>query len=194
MEFNNLYERKVNQSNYTSSYLAPIAYDALWTLAFALNSTNQMIQGMSWEEILSTTGCNGVYRKLVALENFTHDNELMGCVIRWNLHKTDFLGTSVVHTLPPLSPRCFISAICSRTQGHVQFNEVGSRFEALSEIFQYRLVESNDIIQRDYIALLNFQNGETVIVFVNNETNDTVYPGNCLLTYTWARCVFLISL
>ena len=97
-QFDNLYEEKRSQSNYTFSYLAAIGYDALWTLAFALNSTNQMIHGMTREDILNTTGCSGMHWKLVALENFTHDNELMGCVIRWNLQRTNFLGVSVYIT------------------------------------------------------------------------------------------------
>ena len=58
-----------------------------------------MIQGMAWEEILNTTGClgeeAGVYWEILPLENFTHMNRLMGCVIRWNLQRTNFVGVSV---------------------------------------------------------------------------------------------------
>ena len=45
-------------------------------------------------------------------------------------------------------------------------------------MFQYRLVENNDIIRLDYIALLDYQDGEGIIVFLNNESTETVYPGS----------------
>ena len=60
-----------------------------------------MISGMARDEVLNITGCPGrsrktdIYWELVPLENFTNDNELMGCVIRWNLQRTDFIGVSV---------------------------------------------------------------------------------------------------
>ena len=45
-------------------------------------------------------------------------------------------------------------------------------------MFQYRLEKSDDIIRRDYIALLDYQDGEPVIAFLNNESTDTIYPGS----------------
>ena len=71
-----------------------MAYDALWSLAFALNSTNQMMEEMTQQEILSITGCN-LTGGVMSLEDFTYDNEPMGCVIRWNLQRTNFIGVSV---------------------------------------------------------------------------------------------------
>ena len=104
-DFNTRYVDKLNQNNYrnTSLPLASLAYDALWALAFALNSTNQMFHEMTREKILNTTGCAGGEEKggvhmtweMLALENFTYDNKLMGCVIRWNLQRTNFSGVSV---------------------------------------------------------------------------------------------------
>ncbi len=81
--------------------MATVAYDALWTLALALNQTNGMIQSMNREEILNLTQCEGFDEEtgiewvLVPLENFTYSNQLIGCVIRWNLERTDFVGVSV---------------------------------------------------------------------------------------------------
>ena len=78
-----------------------MAYDALWSLAFALDRTNKMIAEDSREEIMVRTRCPGSDRKtgvpfdLVPLENFTYSNELMGCVIRWSLERTEFMGISV---------------------------------------------------------------------------------------------------
>ena len=69
-------------------------------------------------------------------------------------------------------------------QGHVLFNEVGTRFEAHNQLFQYRRVESDEMIEFKEIALLSYEGGETVIKFTNNESNDTVYPGECMFIYT----------
>ena len=81
--------------------MVPIGYDALWTFAFALDKTNHMLQEMTRDDILNTTGClgensrDGMRWELVSLGNFTNDNRLMSCVIRWNLQRTDFIGVSV---------------------------------------------------------------------------------------------------
>ena len=81
--------------------MAPIGYDALWTFAFALDKTNHMLQEMTRDDILNTTGClgenlrDGMRWESVSLGNFTNNNRLMSCVIRWNLQRTDFLGVSV---------------------------------------------------------------------------------------------------
>ncbi len=78
-----------------------MAYDALWTFAIALNKTNEMVGSLTREEILNMTQCRGtdeetgVEWEVVSLENFTYSNQLMGCIIRWNLERTDFVGVSV---------------------------------------------------------------------------------------------------
>ena len=78
-----------------------MAYDALWTFAIALNKTNEMVRGLTREEILNMTQCGGTVEEtgveweVVSLENFTYSNQLMGCIIRWNLEKTNFIGVSV---------------------------------------------------------------------------------------------------
>ena len=93
-----MYRKRLESTNYTYSFSGSLAYDGLWSLAFALNKTNTMLQSMTREEVLNVTGCaveSGIHWELVPLENFTNDNELMGCVIRWNLQRTDFVGVSV---------------------------------------------------------------------------------------------------
>ncbi len=77
-------------------FIAGFAYDALWTFALALNRTSDMVQNSTRQIITSLTGCN-VPGELVPLENFTYSNQLMGCIIRWNLERTDFVGVSVSH-------------------------------------------------------------------------------------------------
>ena len=61
-------------------------------------------------------------------------------------------------------------------QGRVQFNDVGSRFQAHSQIFQYRLNKSSSILHQDYIGLTEDQDNKTVILFLNNESVNTVFP------------------
>ena len=81
-------------NNYTFVFLATVAYDALWTFALALNRTSEMVQNSRRPVIVRLTGCT-VPGELVPLENCTYSNEFMGCVIRWNLERTDFVGISV---------------------------------------------------------------------------------------------------
>ena len=84
-------------SNYTFSHVAPVAYDALWSLAFALNKTEEML--LSWEKdkIINETSCedDGIELDNFDLGNFTYDHFFVGCVIRWNLQQTNFTGVSV---------------------------------------------------------------------------------------------------
>ncbi len=100
-DFNFSYERQLLTSVTRSSYTYSLAYDALWTFAIALNKTNEMVRGLIREEILNMTQCGGtdeetgVEWEVVSLENFTYSNQLMGCIIRWNLERTDFVGISV---------------------------------------------------------------------------------------------------
>jgi len=60
-----------------------------------------MVESMTQEEVLTTTGClandtsRGLSWRLTKLEDFTNDNELMACVIRWSLQQTNFTGVSV---------------------------------------------------------------------------------------------------
>ncbi len=76
-----------------------MAFDALWTFALALNRTSEMVQSSTRQGIANLTGCN-VPGELVPLENFAYSNQFMGCVIRWNLEKTDFVGISVSQLFP----------------------------------------------------------------------------------------------
>ena len=102
-EFESLYRARLEtpqaiENNYTSTFVATVAYDALWTLALALNRTNEMVQSLTREEILRITLCNGTddESNIVSLENFTYTNKLMGCIVRWNLESSDFVGVSVI--------------------------------------------------------------------------------------------------
>ena len=67
-----------------------IVYDAIWILALALNKTLSMV-----EEGNSKTDCANATGSLVPLGEFDYSNEMMGCLIQWNLQRTNFSGVSV---------------------------------------------------------------------------------------------------
>jgi len=90
-----MYEANISASGglYNYSFVAPLAYDAVWTLAFSLNRTMEMVI----TEDISETGCDQqiLSGELVPLEHFNYSNALMGCVMRWNIQQTNFSGVSV---------------------------------------------------------------------------------------------------
>ena len=98
-QFNNMYESAINQSTeFNFTFVATLTYDAVWALSLALDSTAKMINSTLGEaEIRSLTGCNSPNGSgtLVPLSEFEYSNALMGCVIRWNLHRVAFQGVSV---------------------------------------------------------------------------------------------------
>ncbi len=98
-QFDALYRERLKasdvQDNSSFTFGASLAYDAVWTLAFALNKVSELIISRSKGEVVSLTGCNESGGGLVALENFTYENEQMGCVIRWAMEQTHFVGVSV---------------------------------------------------------------------------------------------------
>lgn len=69
-----------------------MAYDAVWTLALALNQTQEMFLS---NYNVSEIGCDGLDGGLVPLEKFNYSNGVMGCVMRWSLQQTNFSGISV---------------------------------------------------------------------------------------------------
>ena len=100
-EFYRQYKMRLNtpaalENNYTFTFVAPLAYDAVWSLALALNATDGML---NWpkERIIKRTNCQDDGTELTGfrLDDFTYNNSFVGCVIRWNLAQTDFVGVSV---------------------------------------------------------------------------------------------------
>ena len=102
-EFNDEYLRRLDMAaardNVTFTFVAPIAYDAVWSLALALNKTNSML---AWpkERVVGKTNCqdDGIDLNGFRLDNFTYNHSLVGCVVRWNLAQTNFVGVSVSNT------------------------------------------------------------------------------------------------
>ncbi len=71
--------------------MAGLSYDTMWAIALALNRT----QGMVYSGNISGSGCEGASGELVNLDRFNYSNALMGCLIRWNLEQTNFIGVVV---------------------------------------------------------------------------------------------------
>ena len=89
MEFVDNYENRT-ASEY-DRVLAGVMYDVIWVLALSLNKTMTMINSGNINE----TNCENVSGSLVPLEHFNYTNEKIGCVIQWNLQRTNFNGVSV---------------------------------------------------------------------------------------------------
>ena len=70
-----------------------ILYDAIWMLALALNKTLSMVA--AGNSSITEAGCENATGSLVRLEEFSYSNEMMGCLIQWNIQQTNFSGVSV---------------------------------------------------------------------------------------------------
>ena len=100
-EFDYLYRESLNtpaaqENNYTFTFVASIAYDAVWSFALALNNTEAMLRWPK-DRIIRETNCQDDRKNLdeFRLDEFTYNHTFIGCVIRWNLAQTNFTGVSV---------------------------------------------------------------------------------------------------
>ena len=184
-EFNIEYLRRLETSvaqdnNVTFTFVAPIAYDAVWSLALALNRTDTML---AWpkERIVRETNCqdDGIDLSGFRLDNFTYNHSFIGCVVRWNLAQTNFTGVSVsittVHYCNHYLVSDVIVVLSCTTQGRVSFDSDGTREQADVTLLQYRdsTDSSNSNIERVRIGQVN----GGAYVYYANESNDTVFPG-----------------
>ena len=92
MTFEEDYEIKAKEGGYNTINHGIGLYDVIWVLAVALNKTISMIDR---DSNITETGCQGSSGHLIPLENFTYTNEMMGCLIQWNLQNTTFSGLTV---------------------------------------------------------------------------------------------------
>ena len=92
MTFEEEYKSRVDSGGYNPVNHAIILYDVIWVLAVALSNTVSMINDGT---AINETGCQNFPGSLVPLEQFTYANERMGCLIQWNLQKTNFSGLTV---------------------------------------------------------------------------------------------------
>ena len=67
-------------------------YDVLWVLALALNSTVNMMNNRE----INGTGCEDYPGSVdIRLEEFDYSNKMIGCLIQWNIQRTDIYGLTV---------------------------------------------------------------------------------------------------
>lgn len=92
MTFEEDYEIRAKEGGYNTINHGIGLYDVIWVLAVALNKTISMINR---DSNITETGCQGSSGRLIPLENFTYTNEMMGCLIQWNLQNTNFSGLTV---------------------------------------------------------------------------------------------------
>ena len=85
------YEKRAISGGYNPITHSSRMYDALWALAFALNRTMTMVDSGD----INGTGCQNASGSLVHLHEFDYRNEMLGCLIQWSLHQTNFSGLTV---------------------------------------------------------------------------------------------------
>ena len=93
-QFQTEYVSRAVQNGYHVSDAGGRAYDAVWVLALALNRTMAMVGSGN----INGTGCENATGSLVPLEQFQYSNERMGCLIQWNIQRTNISGVSVRNT------------------------------------------------------------------------------------------------
>ena len=91
LEFEDEYITRATAGGYDVVDAGVRIYDVMWVLAEALNNTMSIVENGD----ISGTGCSNKSGSLVPLEQFTYTNEKMGCLIQWNLQRTNFSGNSV---------------------------------------------------------------------------------------------------
>lgn len=82
--------RKAAENGFSPNLEANSAYESVWALAFALNHTSMLADHGD----ASITGCMDE-GSLVPLHMFNYSNALLGCIIKWSLEQTDFIGVTV---------------------------------------------------------------------------------------------------
>ena len=93
MKFEEEYEIRAARNGYNTINHGIGLYDVIWVLATALNKTITMTNNGAAN--INETGCERFPGELVPLENFTYANEMMGCLVQWNLQNTNFSGLTV---------------------------------------------------------------------------------------------------
>lgn len=85
------YKNRCTQDKYYATDDGGRAYDAAWVLALALNSTMAMVKRGN----INGTGCENRSGSLLPLDQFNYTNEKMGCLIQWNIQRSNFSGVTV---------------------------------------------------------------------------------------------------
>ena len=87
-----MYEERLETTNFKVTIAYTMAFDAVWTLALALNFTESMRLQNTDDPFNCSMDNTG---QLVALNEFNYSNSYMGCIIKQNMHRVEFLGVTV---------------------------------------------------------------------------------------------------
>ena len=96
-----MYEERLKTTDFTANVAYASAFDTTWTLAQALNYTEEMRRNNETE----ISNCENITGELLPLHQFNYSNAYMGCVIKNNMHKVNFTGFLV--SCPKL-PICIV--------------------------------------------------------------------------------------
>jgi gamma-aminobutyric acid type B receptor len=150
-----LYIEALRGNRYTPDLTAPLAVDAVWSLALALNLTQDKI------ERGDEGGCEGVKGDLVPLEYFNYTNQKLGCLLQESMDEIKFLGIS----------------------GIVDYDETGDRIGNTVRIAQYQPVigtDGNVTLKSQLIAYALFKgeasNATNLQLEFRTELPDSVWP------------------
>ena len=99
-----MYKERLKTSEYTANVAFAAAFDAIWTIAQALNYTEKMRENDTDGDLELSNCGSDLAGELVPLDEFDYSNAFMGCVIRYNFHRVNFLGVSVSSVSLNLSP------------------------------------------------------------------------------------------
>ena len=69
--------------------LAGVAFDTVWTIALGLHNASERVK------INDTSGCDNLTGELVPLEEFSYQNQRMGCVLQRSIAEVNFTGVTV---------------------------------------------------------------------------------------------------
>jgi gamma-aminobutyric acid type B receptor len=131
--------------------VAPVCYDAMWTLALALNNTiTEFETNISLSDLAYEAGNMPNRNETFRMENFTYQNDVVMETMFKHLEETDFLGVS----------------------GDVTFNEVGIRRVTQYLILQFRKNSSKRIVNEE----IGVWSTNASLVYTKNHTEETTWP------------------
>lgn len=96
-QFEDLYKEETTDDNEKYTFLAALAYDAVWALAQALNNVQEVIEAgrLAGSGSGIEHGCEEDLGQLVPLHEFSYSNSLLGCLIQRSIQNVTFMGVSV---------------------------------------------------------------------------------------------------
>ena len=115
------------------SFLAPLTYDSVWTLALALHQVDTSSRG-NFDADIVPDKCGVNMNGDVNLGVFNFSNSYLGCRIKQELLATEFVGVSVRNSKGGYE----MCSVFSYQQGVVKFNEDGARHISDITLLQYR--------------------------------------------------------